>query len=84
MQDWQHQQNLQAAAKLQAEGYEFTITSDKYEIRYQGEFVHAAGVKLPREKKPHWQKARANVRDFWEIAISEAEKHKRRTSQLSN
>lgn len=84
MQQFQHQQNLQAAARLKEEGYEFAVTPDKYEIRYKGELIHAAGVKLPRAKKLHWKHAQANLRDFLGIAISEAEKHKFRTSQSSD
>lgn len=65
----------QNAEFLKKEGYDWEYSADGYRITFKGEFVHAAGVKLPRSKPLHWKHARQNMKDNHESCIREALKH---------
>lgn len=73
--DWQHQQNRKRAEELRAQGFDFTVTGDGYTVRYQGDWVCGASVKLPREKPQHWRHRQADLRDHLNAAVLEAERH---------
>lgn len=75
--DWQHERNRAEMRKLEAEGFEFEITADKYAVRFKGEWVGGAGVSLPRQNFRHWKHAIADVRDKLNSALSLARRYRK-------
>jgi hypothetical protein len=80
MTDSQYQLNLKKSALLNKEGYNFDYNADGYKVTFNGEFVGAAEVKLPRSKPLHWRHKQANIKDNLGQCIVTAEYHKRSQS----
>lgn len=74
--DWQKAENQKERKNLEQQGFEFEITADGYTVRFKGEWVGGASVKLPREKHLHWKHRDANLRDNLESALRAAKRSK--------
>lgn len=74
--DFQHKFNQEERNRLESLGFNFHVTADGYEVRYCGQWIHGASVMLPREKPLHWKHRIANLRDFLDSAVREAQRSK--------
>lgn len=71
--DWEHTRNQEQIHRLKAIGYVFKINQRGYQVWFKKEYL--GGVSVRGRKPMHWRYRDANLRNFLQAAIREAQKH---------